>query len=62
MGQWARATEAVRRAIQSSEEGVVALPRRYGINPQTVTKWRKRSSVTDFSARAEESSLRCTVG
>ncbi len=43
----ARTTEAVRRAIQRSEESVRALARRHGISPTTVQKWRKRSSVAD---------------
>ena len=43
----ARTTAAVRRAIQSSEESLIALAERYDINPKTVHKWRKRSSVVD---------------
>ncbi len=41
----ARTTEAVRRAIQHSQESLRALARRHGINPKTVAKWRKRSSA-----------------
>ena len=36
----ARTTEAVRRAIQHSREGVKVLAARYGINEKTVAKWR----------------------
>ena len=43
----ATTTEAVRRAIQVSEESVRALARRYGISPTTVQKWRKRTTVAD---------------
>ena len=43
----ARTTEAIRRAIQRSEESVRALARRHGISPNTVQKWRKRASVSD---------------
>src|SRR5215210_7763717 len=43
----ARTTEAVRRAIQHSQESVRALAKRYGINPKTVAKWRQRGSVAD---------------
>ncbi len=43
----ATTTEAVRRAIQRSEESVRALARRYSISPTTVQKWRKREVVTD---------------
>ena len=43
----ARTTEAVRRAIQRSEESVRALAGRYGISPTTVQKWRKRTHATD---------------
>ena len=43
----ARTTEAVRRAIQHSQASLRDLARRYGVNPKTIAKWRKRSSVTD---------------
>ena len=39
----ARTTEAVRRAIQRSEESIRALAKRHGISPTTGQKWRKRS-------------------
>lgn len=44
----ATTTEAIRRAIQHSQESLIALSKRYGINPKTVAKWRKRSSVADI--------------
>jgi len=44
----ATTTEAVRRAIQHSQESLRALSRRHGINPKTVAKWRKRGSVADL--------------
>jgi hypothetical protein len=43
----ASTTEAVRRAIQASEESVRALARRHGISPTTVQKWRKRAHTAD---------------
>jgi transposase-like protein len=43
----ARTTAAVRRAIQSSQESLITLAERYDLNPKTVAKWRKRSSVAD---------------
>ena len=43
----ATTTEAVRRAIQDSQESLRVLARRYGINPKTVAKWKKRKSVKD---------------
>lgn len=43
----ATTTEAVRRAIQHSQESLRALAGRYGINQKTVAKWKKRSSVSD---------------
>jgi transposase InsO family protein len=43
----ATTTEAVRRAIQRSEESVRALARRHGISPTTVQKWRKRVHTVD---------------
>ena len=43
----ATTTEAIRRAIQHSQESLRALAKRYGINPKTVSKWRGRTSVSD---------------
>jgi transposase InsO family protein len=43
----ARTTEAVRRAIQHSQESLRALAKRYGVNQKTIAKWKKRSSVCD---------------
>src|ERR687894_363062 len=43
----ARTTEAIRRAIQNSEESLRQLSRRYGVNQKTVAKWKKRTSVAD---------------
>ena len=43
----ATTTEAVRRAIQHSQESLRTLAKRYGIDPKTVAKWRQRSSVAD---------------
>ncbi|WP_454918634.1 IS481 family transposase [Xanthobacter sediminis] len=44
----ATTTEAIRRAIQHSQESLRTLAKRYGINPKTVAKWKKRSSVCDL--------------
>ena len=44
----ATTTEAVRRAIQHSQESLRALAKRYGVNQKTVAKWRKRESVIDL--------------
>ena len=44
----ATTTEAVRRAIQSSQESLRGLAHRYGINQKTVAKWKKRTSVGDL--------------
>ena len=43
----ATTTEAIRGAIQRSEESVRALAGRYSISPTTVRKWRKRATVSD---------------
>jgi hypothetical protein len=37
----ATTTEAIRRAIQNSQESLRALSKRYGFNPKTVAKWKK---------------------
>ena len=44
----ATTTEAVRRAIQHSQESLRVLAKRYGINQKTVAKWKRRSSVADI--------------
>src|SRR6202011_2576942 len=41
----ATTTEAVRRAIQHSQESLRGLAKRYGVNPKTVAKWKARPSV-----------------
>lgn len=43
----ARTTEAVRRAIQNSQESLKVLAERYHINAKTVAKWKKRDTVSD---------------
>lgn len=43
----ARTTEAVRRAMQNSQESIRSLAQQYGINPKTVAKWKKRSTSSD---------------
>jgi transposase InsO family protein len=50
----ATTTEAIRRAIQNSQESLRALSRRYGINPKTVAKWKKRGSVVDQKTGPKE--------
>src|SRR6516164_3693778 len=44
----ATTTEAVRRAIQHSQESLRGLAKRYGVNPKTVAKWKARTSVADL--------------
>ena len=50
----ARTTEAVRRAIQNSQESLRALSKRYGINQKTVAKWKKRTSAADLPTGPKE--------
>jgi hypothetical protein len=50
----ATTTEAIRRAIQNSQESLRALSKRYGINPKTVAKWKKRGSVVDLPTGPKE--------
>ena len=44
----ATTTEAVRRAIQHSQESLRTLARRHGINQKTVAKWKKRATAADM--------------
>jgi transposase InsO family protein len=50
----ARTTEAVRRAIQHSQESLRALAKRHGVNQKTVAKWKKRSSTADLRTGPRE--------
>ena len=50
----ARTTEAVRRAIQNSQESLRALSKHYGINQKTVAKWKKRTSAADLPTGPKE--------
>lgn len=50
----ATTTEAIRRAIQNSQESLRALSKRYGINQKTVAKWKKRASVSDLPTGPKE--------
>jgi len=55
----ATTTHAVRAAIQRSKASIQELSERYGINPKTVTKWKKRDFVTDTPMGPKD--LRSTV-
>lgn len=55
----ARTTEAVRRAIQNSEESLKALSQRYGINPKTVAKRKKRQKAQDSAMGPKEVRSTC---
>jgi len=50
----ATTTEAVRRAIQHSQESLRALAKRYGVNPKTIAKWKSRTSVSDLRTGPKE--------
>ena len=43
----ARTTEALRRAIQNSQESIGKLAERYDLNPKTIHKWKKRDYTHD---------------
>src|ERR1700723_3605861 len=53
----ATTTEAIRRAIQHSQESLRRLAKRYGVNPKTVAKWRARTSVSDLPTGPKEPRL-----
>ena len=50
----ATTTEAVRRAIQHSQESLRALAKRHGVNQKTIAKWKKRSSTVDLRTGPKE--------
>ena len=43
----ATTTHAIRAAIQRSKASLQALSERYGVDPKTVAKWRKRTTLED---------------
>ena len=43
-----------RRAIQHSQESLRALARRYGVNPETIAKWKARKSVAHLRTGPKE--------
>src|SRR5918998_5742596 len=43
----ARTTPRVRAELQASQEATRALAARYGLNPKTVAKWRRRAFTAD---------------
>src|SRR3954452_2521679 len=43
----ARTTPRVRAELQASQETTSVLAARYGLNPKTVQKWRKRTTTAD---------------
>ena len=49
-----RGREAIRRAIQNSQESLRTLAERYGINQKTVAKWKKRRAVFDLPTGPKE--------
>ena len=50
----ATTTHAVRAAIQRSQASLAQLSRKLGINPKTVAKWRKRTTVEDMKTGPSE--------
>src|ERR1700728_1674034 len=50
----ATTTEAVRRAIQHSQESLRGLAKRYGVNRKTIAKWRARTSISDLPTGPKE--------
>jgi transposase InsO family protein len=55
----ARTTPRVRAELQASQESSRTLACRYGLNPKTVTKWRRRTTTAD--AQMGPSNPRSTV-
>jgi len=41
----AKTTHAIRKEIQESGESLIKISKRFGINPKTVEKWRKRKDI-----------------
>lgn len=43
----ARTTQKTRREIQLCQEGIIQAAKRFGVNPKTIVKWRKRTTTQD---------------
>ena len=50
----ATTTEAIRRAIQNSQESLRTLANRHGINQKTVAKWKNRTTASDLKTGPKE--------
>ena len=50
----ATTTHAVRAAIQRSQASLATLSKKFGVNPKTVAKWRKRQTVEDQKTGPKE--------
>lgn len=48
MGQILHGSATTTEAVRHSQESLMVLSKRYSINPKTVAKWKKRSSVEDL--------------
>lgn len=58
----ATTAEAVRCAIQHSQESLRTLARRHGVNQKTVAKWRSRNSVTGLPAGPSRQACEASPG
>jgi serine/threonine protein kinase len=57
----ATTTHAIRAAIQRSKASLQALIERYGINPKTVAKWRRRTSLAGIYGLEESGGVTALV-
>ena len=55
----ATTTEAIRRAIQHSQESLRTLAKRYGINQKTVAKWKQAELGRRSADGAESAKVDC---
>jgi transposase-like protein len=46
----AKTTHRIRKEIHDSKESIATLAARYGLNPKTIIKWRKRDDVNDLKS------------
>ena len=53
----ARTTEAVRRAIQDSQERIARLAKHYNLNPKTAATWKQGDFVPERTDGAETAAL-----
>lgn len=57
----ARTTPRLRAEFQASQESTRSLAARYGLNPETVEKWRSRTTTADAQEESESIEVAASI-